>query len=64
MSSACETDELLPCPFCGNGAELLEAGRRAEAFIAGFDDDNKSDDVAGILRDLRAAIAKATGAAS
>ena len=44
--------------------KLLEAGRRAEAFIAGFDDDNKSDDVAGILRDLRAAIASATGAQS
>lgn len=44
--------------------ELLHAAERAEAFIAGFDDDNKADDVAGMLRDLRAAIAKATGSAS
>ena len=41
---------------------LLAAAERAESFIAGFDDDNKADDVAGMLRDLRAAIAKATGA--
>lgn len=44
--------------------ELLAAATRAEAFIASFDDDNKADDVAGMLRDLRAAIAKVTGEAS
>lgn len=43
---------------------LLVASVRAEAFIAGFDDDNTQDDVAGMLRDLRAAIAKATGRAA
>lgn len=41
--------------------ELLAAASRAEAFISGFDDDNKADDIAGMLRDLRASIAKATG---
>lgn len=44
--------------------DLLAAAVRAEAFIAGFDDDNTQDDVAGMLRDLRAAIAKATGRAA
>lgn len=41
--------------------ELLAAADRAESFISGFDDDNTQDDVAGMLRDLRTAIAKATG---
>lgn len=43
---------------------LVAAAQRAEAFIAGFDDDNKADDVAGMLRDLRAALALAKGGAA
>lgn len=45
-------------------AEMLAAMVRAEAFIAGFDDDNTQDDVAGMLRALREASAKATGSAA
>ncbi|WP_418122285.1 hypothetical protein [Variovorax sp. 160MFSha2.1] len=44
--------------------ELLAAAQRVEPFVAGFDDDNLHDDIKGMLRDLRAAVAKATGSMS
>jgi len=41
--------------------DLLAAAILVEPFISGFDDDNLQDGVREMLRDLRAAIAKATG---
>jgi hypothetical protein len=44
--------------------DLVEALRKAESFIAGFEDDECQEGINELLGPIRAAIAKATGAAA
>ncbi|MGH7462816.1 MAG: hypothetical protein ACREMA_17555 [Longimicrobiales bacterium] len=48
--------------FLAAAPDLLASAKAAEEFISGFDDDNTQSGVRGMLRDLRAAIAKAGAA--